>query len=785
MREARSRLEAAKEASAGSLRWLEAVAVVAFDVEHGQVVEEAASVSGEALSAAVQRKLCSLALPDSNSGQNGDVQYCFRFREGETPLGAMSAANERFLFCAAFFRQIKDKKLRRGYFQKSVVLVSRHPFVRFLEDCSYIVGPLYFEFGRAVLDAILDNVRSWPRPVPGKTFKLDIAGSTLTTAVPCQFEKMFGMSSSCLSNNNGEVSGASHIKELEHEVLEEDRKRVVPKNNGEVDYSLSQIFQNPRWERIGLFQDVPLFSTFGGLSVALWHIWELALSGEPILVLAPSPDRCSQAVLAIASLIAPIAYRGDFRPYFTIYDSDFMEICRKHDQKKGSGLDPVILGVTNPYFLKSLEYWPNVISMGGPSPSTADLARSATPPPQTDSQGRLSTGASSRNAASREALGEKNFYSRPGWESPPKVLFQKGGAYKVSGGKSGSQTEKEERYHKIIRSSQRLNRVSSSQMLLDPSQQGQSYSVEGRDIKSAKYHPTVVKRGTSLRALLTDQKYERSIILTRDEPMVPPDKNILQQLMTEADADKADLVVLHGENRSMEPPALAVNNALLRKHFNHLTRCFLRPLENYFNLEAVGSRAARHSGINLSAYNEPSLLGEKFNEEGFLQELESQLPEKELRRTNWRVLYRKFIDGPNFLPWYNRQRVKLEYQLEFIYKHLRLNTDSDVLLQAAGVDRSRRERILRAHRQDSGTEQDEKQQEDHEEVEQEEGSADAGAGLTESEMEKLNNRSFRLYVRIKTALDRELAKPEGVRDEDVCNKIQEHLDIVQSLLSHA
>jgi hypothetical protein len=31
-------------------------------------------------------------------------------------------------------------------------------------------------------------------------------------------------------------------------------------------------------------------------------------------------------VLAIASLIAPIQYCGDYRPYFAIYDPDFMEV---------------------------------------------------------------------------------------------------------------------------------------------------------------------------------------------------------------------------------------------------------------------------------------------------------------------------------------------------------------------------------------------------------------------------------------------------------------------------
>ena len=78
----------------------------------------------------------------------------------------------------------------------------------------------------------------------------------------------------------------------------------------------------------GVFQSVPLFTTFGGLSSSLWHLWELALTGEPILILAPTPDSCSRAVLGIVSMIAPLRYCGDYRPYFTIHEPDFGAISK-------------------------------------------------------------------------------------------------------------------------------------------------------------------------------------------------------------------------------------------------------------------------------------------------------------------------------------------------------------------------------------------------------------------------------------------------------------------------
>ncbi|GBG33705.1 Protein DENND6A [Hondaea fermentalgiana] len=907
-----------------SERWLDAIVVVAFHVEHGQVIEDVYAVEDSKLSERAKRKICSLSLPDSNSGQNGDVQYFFRYRESDQPLRAKNSLEEDFVYCSAFFRQIKDKTLKRGYFQKSVVLVSRNPFTSFLEDCTFVVGPLFFEFGKVVLEAILRDVLSWPRPEPGRTFKLPIAGSSITTVVPRQFPNVRSLPARTVSSSSavppsievpletnvsrsslrmtsaatearcaspasapGRVtsgpsagddipSGSALGRGRAHDPAmlgpgywdaarshgfatgadagagtgasasanANANASVSARGNGSapppfpyngaststagvatagpsgagVNYSVARIFRHPPETNPGLFQDIPLFSTFGGLSVALWHIWELALAGEPILVLAPTPDRCSQAVLAIASLIAPIAYNGDYRPYFTIYDSDFMQISRKHDETRGQDMPPTVLGVTNPYFLKTLEYWPNVISMGGSGHSAPELSRSATPPPKSSPKGEPSKQTEDidleSGVKSRATLGSEQVRSDP------------------------SCLDLDARYQQIIESSQKLHRQHSSCMSQASHQQQQSLSVEGADLKTARYHPTVAKRGASLRALLTDQKYERSIILTRDDPGVPPDKTILEQLLTEHDAENADLVVLQGDKYDVEPPALSVNNALLRQHFTHLTRCFLRPLETYFNLESVGTRAARERGISLSAYNEPSLLIEKFNEESFLLELEAQLPEKELRRTNWRALYRKFINGPNFLPWYNQQRAKLEFQLEHIYRHLRLNTDPDVLLQTAGAAEEVRERLLRRQlrqnaerkheasgslsnseiagghghgsRDEFGNEiedvdvddddddddaDDERagwvSDEDSSLVLMERGAASAPiSSPTASRAGRLgkhtdNSRSFRLYRRVKRALDRELAKPDAERDEELCSKIQEHLEIVRSLIAGA
>lgn len=93
-------------------------------------------------------------------------------------------------------------------------------------------------------------------------------------------------------------------------------------------------------------QNIGLYSSFVGLEESLWLLWQLAITGESFLILSPHARTCSQAALAFtrfgslltnhidqrtlinahlfaASLIAPLQFHGDCRPYFTVYEADF------------------------------------------------------------------------------------------------------------------------------------------------------------------------------------------------------------------------------------------------------------------------------------------------------------------------------------------------------------------------------------------------------------------------------------------------------------------------------
>lgn len=59
------------------------------------------------------------------------------------------------------------------------------------------------------------------------------------------------------------------------------------------------------------------------------------------------------------SLITPFKFEADYRPYFTIHDNEFKEFT-----SNVHGTPHVILGVTNPFFSKTLYHWPHTIRLG-------------------------------------------------------------------------------------------------------------------------------------------------------------------------------------------------------------------------------------------------------------------------------------------------------------------------------------------------------------------------------------------------------------------------------------
>ncbi|XP_073969461.1 protein DENND6B [Rhodnius prolixus] len=311
--------------------WVHAVCIVTFDLELGQALEVFYPSSAK-LSEEDKTNICYLAFPDSNSGCMGDTQFHFRFRHiphDSSPAsahirynpnsGVSLLANRNFLYGYVYFRQVKDPSLPRGYFQKSVIILSKYPFVNLFLTICRMIAPEFFENGPLSIEAACHEIDHWPEPVTGEIVSLPLLGTVLQVQIPGDIS--LGNAAILQSVCSNTVIPCVHL------------------NN--------------------------LFSCFSNCIYHIQLLWELVLIGEPIVVMASSPETCSQMVHALVTMIMPLIYCGEHRPYFTIHDMEFKEYTKTTQPPP-----PTIIGVTNPFFSKTLQHWPHIIKLPEPAKSS-------------------------------------------------------------------------------------------------------------------------------------------------------------------------------------------------------------------------------------------------------------------------------------------------------------------------------------------------------------------------------------------------------------------------------
>lgn len=276
-----------------------------------------------------------MSFPDSNSGCLGDTQFCFRIRQSaskKNPLDCLYdgdapvylKTDSAHYYGYVYFRQVRDKSLKRGYFQKSLVLISKLPYVNFFHFLLKLIAPEYFDKNEPYLEAVCHDIDHWPEPIPGRILTLPTTGVIIKVRIPTGQDK----------------PGATQIIQSTDEV------------ESQVSFALPTV------------HEVDLFRCFCPIFFHIQMLWELVLLGEPLIVMAPSPAESSETVLALVCCVSPLKYCSDFRPYFTIHDSEFKEYTTRTQAPPS-----VILGVTNPFFAKTLQHWPHIIRIGDMKPA--------------------------------------------------------------------------------------------------------------------------------------------------------------------------------------------------------------------------------------------------------------------------------------------------------------------------------------------------------------------------------------------------------------------------------
>lgn len=315
--------------------WLHCICVVTFDLEIGQAME-AIYPSDITLTEQEKMNICYLAFPDSNSGCMGDTKFHVRLRVAPaTPYTELNEAQRCFnrqclpAVCAdtghywgyVYFRQIKDKSLKRGYFQKSIVLLTRLPFVNFFYEICAVIAPAYFDDGEKVLNHICHEINNtWPALQPKEQLVIKILDQTFQITIPAW-------------NSKQQLS-----------IGDSPQDPVAPE---------------PLPTRtLSTVHEIDIFNSLYCVLSHIHLLWELVLTGEPIVVIGTSPTDSSHMVQSLMSLISPLVYASASRPYFTIHDSEFKEFTQR-----SAGPPSIILGVTNPFFAKTLQNWPHIIRL--------------------------------------------------------------------------------------------------------------------------------------------------------------------------------------------------------------------------------------------------------------------------------------------------------------------------------------------------------------------------------------------------------------------------------------
>ncbi|KAL5722262.1 hypothetical protein ACHQM5_005802 [Ranunculus cassubicifolius] len=552
-------------------RWVVAFCIIRFDLEQGQVIEEC--YPPNCLTQDEEMEISFSSFPDSvsqhkNRSSIHDCIFFFRCprRYNSKELGNVTSPRKvdgddrgissklkelrvltrstssykgsGYLYGYVFNRQRQDEKLKRGGEQKSVVILSYSPFLSVFRPLLQILGPLFFDLGKKALEHMASYVSMWPAPVLGGLVELPIGNATLKVNLP-----------------------PAHSLPLEGMGLLSD----------EPVSSMAPFLPTNQYVPQGLFHDADIFGTFRGILLQLWLLWELVIIGEPILVFAPTPPQCCEAVATLVSLVAPLLCTVDFRPYFTIHDPDF---TRLNSLNEGDPFPPMILGVTNLFFLKSLRSIPHIVSVGSPAPNSTKLA-----------------------LATRTSVSAKSF------GSPEGFAFQK--------------------------------------------------------LSLKKFSPTNLLNSVKLRrdgplCLMTEH---RESVWSPYAATTKPDTAILNRLI---DA---------GMSPRVEESMSVVNNEILRRHFSELTTNFLAPFGPYL-------RATTPSEGSSPFVDPPPLP--PFNASEFLESLSARGPGKFLSkrmRANWMDLYRRFLKGHNFMPWFQRRRAVAEQEQHRLWKQARMRTD--------------------------------------------------------------------------------------------------------------
>ena len=155
-------------------KWIQGFATVRFDIDEGQVIDRI--FPSNFLNTSESQVLSSISFPDSNSvsGEESSMKFLIRLK---TELND----KKEFSYGYVYFKQEKDPKNARGFKQQSLILVSRHPFLKFFFKVVNILASFYFDgkMHEDIIEEACRNISKWSAPRTGRISELPFLGKLL------------------------------------------------------------------------------------------------------------------------------------------------------------------------------------------------------------------------------------------------------------------------------------------------------------------------------------------------------------------------------------------------------------------------------------------------------------------------------------------------------------------------------------------------------------------------------------------------------------------------------
>lgn len=256
---------------------IRAIFFLGFDDNIGQLIEK--YYSSFPIDSKLLEEVSFIGFPETTASDE-DQMYFFSLRKNpSTLLSNICIQDQQFYYCYAKIIRVKCDKLKRGYIQKSIVILTEQ------------YNPKYYQ------------------PILNEIVTIYISNNY----VPLKEEDL----TNYLYKNNIEK-----------------KKPIIHRNS----------FQPPNYIMNSFLETFSLFYL-----IKISSIWEMIITETPTLVVGDEASKVSNVVMLLQSLIYPLKYRGDIRPYFSIYDIDFKQYRDNDNLLKNNS---PILGIINPLLAK-------------------------------------------------------------------------------------------------------------------------------------------------------------------------------------------------------------------------------------------------------------------------------------------------------------------------------------------------------------------------------------------------------------------------------------------------